>query len=57
MMTRKRFIKLLMWIGYDRNDANLFATIVNGAYWFYSYQDTFERLIPYLAIEYGKDLT
>lgn len=56
-MTRKRFIKLLMWIGYDRNGANLFATTVNDTYWFYSYQDTFERLIRNLAIEYGKDLT
>jgi hypothetical protein len=55
-MTRKRFVKLLMWLGYDRNGANLFATTVNGTYWFYSYQDTFERLIRNLAIEYGKDL-
>ena len=36
-MTRKRFVKLLMWVGYDRNGANLFATIVNDTYWFYSY--------------------
>jgi hypothetical protein len=56
-MSRKRFIKLLMWLGYDRNGANLFATTVNGTYWFYLYQDTFERLIRNLAIEYGKDLT
>ena len=39
-MTRKRFVKLLMGVGYDRNGANLFATIVNDTYWFYSYQDT-----------------
>lgn len=56
-MTRKRFVKLLMGVGYDRNGANLFATIVNDTYWFYSYQDTFERFIRNLAIEYGKDLT
>lgn len=56
-MTRKWFIKLLMGIGYDRNSANLFAIIVNDTYWFYSYQDTFERLIRNFAIEYGKDLT
>lgn len=56
-MTRKRFVKLLMWLGYDRNSANLFATIVNDTYWFYSYQDTFERLIHNLIIKYGKDLT
>lgn len=56
-MTRKRFIKLLMGIGYDRNGANLFATIVNDVHWFYSYQEAFERLIRNLAIEYGKDLT
>lgn len=56
-MTRKRFIKLLMGIGYDRNGANLFATTVNDTYWFYSYQDTFERLIRNFAIQYGKDLT
>ena len=56
-MTRKRFVKLLMGIGYDRNGANLFATVVNDTHWFYSYQYTFERLIHNLAIEYGKDLT
>lgn len=56
-MTRKRFIKLLMGIGYDRNGANLFATVVNESHCFYSYQETFERLIRNLAIEYGKDLT
>ena len=56
-MARKRFIKLLMCMGFDRNNANLFATIVNNTYWFHSYQDTFERLIRNLAIEYGKDLT
>ena len=56
-MTRKRFIKLLMYMGFDRNNANLFATIVNDTYWFYSYQDTFERLIHSLIIKYGKDLT
>ena len=55
-MTRKRFIKLLMCMGFDRNNANLFATIVNGTYWFCSYQDTFERLCN-LIIKYGKDLT
>lgn len=53
-MTRKRFIKLLMWLGYDRNSANLFATTVNDTYWFYSYQDTFERLICNIIIKYGR---
>lgn len=55
-MARKRFIKLPMGIGYDRNGANLFATVVNEAHWFYSYQETFERLIHNLAIEHRKDL-
>lgn len=53
-ITRKRFVKLLMWLGYDRNSANLFATIVNDTYWFYSYQDTFERLIRNLITKYGR---
>ena len=53
MMTRKRFIKLLMCMGFDRNNANLFATIVNDTYWFCSYQDTFERLCN-LIIKYGR---
>ena len=49
-MTRKRFVKLLMWLGYDRNGANLFATIVNDTDWFCSYQDTFEKLIRNLLL-------
>lgn len=53
-MTRKRFIKLLMWIGYDRNGANLFTATVNDTYWFHSYQDTFEKLIRNLIIKYGR---
>lgn len=53
-MTRKRFVKLLMWLGYDRNGANLFATIVNDTDWFYSYQDTFEKLIRNLLLNTGR---
>lgn len=53
-MTRKRFVKLLMWLGYDRNGANLFATIVNNTDLFYSYQDTFEKLIRNLLLSTGR---
>ena len=53
-MIKKRFIKLLMSIGYDRNGANEYTDVAKEAHWFNSYSETLKRIAHNLCI--GKEI-
>ena len=54
-MTRKKFIKFMMALGYDRNDANDTAELVQLAG--YTYAAMWERYLIEYNQRYGESIT